>query len=157
QQPSNRWTSEGAEGSTEYCGVDFGATRPIHSVALYVLDDGQDVVPPSSVAIEQWDGESWQPIREAVGTHGTIGRRSNWYGFPEIRTSKIRAVFQVRTGTRVGLTELEAWGRATLFVGSAPSPPGNLAKVAHVTASYTSRFDRPEEATDGVINFAPEP
>jgi hypothetical protein len=42
-------------------------------------------------------------------------------------------------------------------VKPAPSPPGNVAKGAKASASYTSRFDKVEEATDGVVAFAANP
>ena len=92
-----------------------------------------------------------------VSTGPPEGHRANWYRFPEIRTSRLRAV--CRNGRRgvTGLTEFEAWGRGTLPVAPAPSPPGNLAKGAKVTASFTSRFDKVEEVNDGVVAFTPEP
>lgn len=158
RHPANRWTAEGSPQETDHCGVDFGVGRPIHTVGLYFLDDGERIAPPREVRIERWDGDSWEPVRDAIqAPYRPAGHRANWYAFPEIRTSKIRAVFAHRPGAKVGLTEFEAWGGGTRPVAPAPRPPGNLAKGAKASASYTSRFDKVEEATDGVIAFGAEP
>ena len=81
----------------------------------------------------------------------------NWYTFPEVRASKVRAVLWVTRDTKVGLSEFEAWGSGTRPVEPAPPLPGNFAKGAKATASFTSRFDHVEEAVDGVVAFTPEP
>ncbi len=158
RQPANRWASAAAQEGQVYCGVDFGIARPVHSVALKLLDDGEGVVAPEQIRLERWDGETWQPVPAVIRSpERPMGHRANWFAFPEIRTSKIRAVLAPRRDARVGLTELEAWGRGTPPIAPAPSPPGNQAKGAKVSASYTSRFDKVEEAVDGVIAFTPEP
>jgi len=158
-QPPNRWTSEGSSSDRDHCGVDFGTPRPIDSVALKFLDDGdgKGVTAPRSVTIETWDGERWQRVRDIVAPGSPEGRMANWYAFPEIRTSKIRAVFDNGPNGKPGLTEFEAWGGGKRPIKPAPSEPGNIAEGAKVTASFTSRFDKVGEVTDGIIGFTPEP
>ena len=156
-QPANRWTAEGSSSDRDLCGVDFGTERPIHAIALSFLDDGERVTAPRSVRIEQWDGGLWKPVADVVSTGPPEGHRANWYSFPEIRTSKVRAVFEDGPGGKVGLTEFEAWGGGTRPVIPAPAAPGNLAKGAKVTASFTSRFDKVDEVADGIVGFTPEP
>ena len=64
---------------------------------------------------------------------------------------------------RTGLTELEAWGDATLPVAPAAPPAGNLAlnpgdkSFPKAAASFTSRFDKVERSNDGTVNFHPSP
>jgi hypothetical protein len=76
---------------------------------------------------------------------------------------KIRAVLTHAAGGKSGLTEFEAWGDGDLPVTPAPPPKGNLALnptgdgFPKATASFTSRFDKPAEAIDGQIMFAPTP
>lgn len=156
-QPANRWTAEGAPTGQNFCGVDFGTKRPIHSIALYLLDDGERVVAPQSIRIESWDGTEWKRVSDVVADRMPEGHRANWYSFPEIRTSKVRAVFENSGNGRVGLTEFEAWGEGTRPVKPAPAPPGNFAIGAKATASFTSRFDKVEEVADGIVGFTPVP
>ena len=155
--PVNRWMMDGSSDGRVTCGVDFGTPSPIHSLALYFLDDGAaGATPPTSVSLSYWDGDSWEPLPGVVATGSPEGRRANWYKFPEILTSRVRANCQNGRGP-TGLTEFEAWGSGTRPVKPAPSTPGNLANGAKVTASFTSRFDHAEEVSDGLIAFNPEP
>ena len=91
--------------------------------------------------VESWDGTSWRPIRDLVDTGPPEGQRANWYCFPPIRTSRVRATFGKGPRRATGLTEFEAWGGGRLPVEPAPSAPGNVARGAKVSASFsTSRF-----------------
>ena len=137
--------------------MDFGTSRPIHSIALYFLDDGEGVVAPQSVAIERWVGDGWEAMPGAKSTGPPEGHRANWYTFPEVATAKVRAVMKSGANGRVGLTEFEAWGRGTRPVSVVPPETGNVALKAKVTASFTSGFDNLDEVADGIVTFAPEP
>jgi hypothetical protein len=64
----------------------------------------------------------------------------------------------------IGLTEFEAWGRASRPYRFAPAPAGNLAAETHGSefpkslASHSDRFGgTPEKAIDGRTNFLPSP
>ena len=71
--------------------------------------------------------------------------------------------FTHRPGSRTGLSEIEAWGHGSQPLDPAPAPAGDLAynpggrPFPRASASFTSRFDRVERVTDGVIHFAPNP
>ena len=162
--PPNRWTCEGSPNDTDWCAIDFGTPRRIHTVKLYLLDDGSNIVPPSAIDIEYWDGKAWQPVPNQ--THlpkEPAGRQANWIRFPERETTKVRAIFKHVAKGRTGLTEFEAWGDAKGPVEPAPAPPGNLAfnpggkPFPKASASFTSRFDKVEMANDGKVSFAPSP
>jgi hypothetical protein len=162
--PPNRWTCEGSPEAKDWCGIDFGIRRRIHTVKLYFLDDGEKIAPPLRVDLEQWSGTEWIPVpRQVKRPSEPAGRRANAIRFPEIETEKVRAVFHDRPGARSGLSEFEAWGDGTLPVTLAPPPAGNLALNAggapypRASASFTSRFDKVAMANDGLISTRPSP
>src|SRR5262249_34014631 len=156
----------------DWCAVDFGVVRPIHSVKLYFLDDGEKIVPPQKVDLEYWNGNSWKDVLSywnrnlPDGVPGVTrtpakpaGRCANQFEFfGSIKTSRLRARFTHASNGKTGLTEFEAWGEATRPVAPAPPPAGNLAfnpggkAFPKVTASFTSRFDKVEHANDGILN-----
>jgi hypothetical protein len=162
--PPNRWTTEGSTSASDWVAIDFGVKRPVHTVKLYLLDDGERVAAPAKFDLEFWDGSNWAPI---PGQHRTpeapVGHRPNVVRFPEIQAQKLRAVFTHGPHGRTGLTEFEAWGDAKLPVEPAPAPAGNLAfnsgnkPFPKASASFTSRFDKVAAANDGVVSFSPEP
>lgn len=162
--PPNRWTSAGSPNTSDWCTVDFGMPRRLHTIKLYLLDDGKGIVAPARFALEFWDGKAWAPIPRQTRTPAApTGRRANVIRFPELAVQKVRAVFTHAPGGRTGLTELEAWGDAHGTIAPAPMPTGNLAynpggkPYPKARASFTSRFDRVEQANDGKISFTPSP
>ncbi len=162
--PPNRWTCEGSPGDSDWCAVDFGTRRRLHTVKLYLLDDGAGVVPPSRIELQFWDGKAWASIpNQTRSPEGPVGHRANRFHFPELETTKVRAVFTHRPGGRTGLTEFEACGDARGPVPPAPPPTGNLAynpggkPFPKASASFTSRFDKVEWANDGKVSFQPNP
>lgn len=162
--PPNRWTCEGSPNPSDWCAIDFGTKRKIHTVKLYLLDDGENVLPPERIDLEYWNGKAWKEIpAQSRNPKGATGRRANVIRFPELETNKVRAVFSHRKKSWTGLTEFEAWGDANGPVAEAPMPAGNLAynpgdkKFPRVTASFTSRFDKVQMANDSVISFNPTP
>lgn len=162
--PPNRWTAEGSTNASDSITLDFGTQRPIHTLKLYFLDDGKTIVAPSSYELESWDDPLWKPIPNQSRTpDAPTGHRANTITFPRIKTTKLRLTFTHRDGGQTGLTEIEAWGPARLPVQPAAPPTNNLAynpgnqPFPRITASFTSRFDKAEEAIDGKTNFNPEP
>jgi hypothetical protein len=162
--PPNRWTCEGSPGSSDWCAVDFGVKRRVHTVKLYILDDSEKIAPPRQIAVEYWDGKDWLPVAElACRPPQPTGRRANCFQFRELQTERVRAIFTHAPGSKTGLTEFEVWGDARLPVAPAPPPAGNLAHnprgkgYPRATASYTSRFDKVEMANDGRVSYLPEP
>jgi hypothetical protein len=165
--PPNRWTTEGSANASDWAGIDLGIPRPIDTVKLYFLDDGDGspIRAPAQVRLEYTAAaeNSWLPV-PAVQAPGRIeGHRASVFTFPVIQAQKLRAVLTHQPSARSGLTEFEAWGSAVLPLAPAPIPKGNLAaaipgaEFPKVTASHTSRFDKVSELTDGVINFSAEP
>jgi hypothetical protein len=162
--PPNRWTCEGSPNSTDWVALDFGVKRKVHTIKLYLLDDGEKIAPPARIEVQHWDGKAWAAIPgQKRSPSRPTGRCANTIQFTALETQKVRAVFTHRGKTRTGLTEFEVWGDATLPVAPAPPPKGNLAynpgnrPFPKASASFTSRFDRVELVNDGRTNFSPAP
>jgi hypothetical protein len=162
--PPNRWTTEGSLSSPDWCAIDFGIPRRLHSVKLYLLDDGDRVATPARIELEFWDGKSWAAVPgQSRSPAEPTGHRANTFTFPALETARIRAVFTHRGTTRTGLTEFEAWGDGPLPVPPAPPPAGNLAVnptgkgYPIASASHTSPYDRVTMANDGITFLRPHP
>ncbi|HVJ83241.1 MAG TPA: glycosyl hydrolase family 65 protein [Planctomycetia bacterium] len=159
--PPNRWVAAGA--SEERIEIDFGAPRPIDELKLCFLEDESAVGPPASFDVLRFENEKWVPAVVRKRTPAApAGRRANVLALEERPTRKLAFVFKPAPGRRTGLTEIEAWGPKPARVES-PPPQGDLAlnqggkSHPKATASFTSPFDRPSEAIDGVIQFQPGP
>ncbi|MFM7149984.1 MAG: discoidin domain-containing protein, partial [Gemmataceae bacterium] len=165
RDPPNRWTCEGSPSASDSVIVDFGMKRPLHTVALYFLDDGAGIVPPARYDLEHWDGTRWQAIPEQKRAPETpTGRRANRVRFAPLETAKLRLTLHHAEGGKAGLTEFEAWGDSDRPVSQAPPPAGNLAynpgnkPFPKATASHSDRFGGvPPSAIDGKTNFLPTP
>ena len=165
RRPVNRWTTLGSETDTDWIEVEFGMPRPIDTVKLYVLDDGEDVVAPESFELEYHDGEGWKPVpAQQRSPTEPVGRRPNTVTFPVMEVAKLRAVFRHAEGGATGLTAFEAWGPGERPYTPAPPPAGNVAFNAtgegypKATASHSDRFGGvPERAIDGRIVYIPTP
>lgn len=154
-RPVNRWTSEGSTNASETMDVDFGVARPLENVKLYLLDDGagSPVRAPAAFDVQFWDGAAWQNVPGQRRTPAQPrGHQPNIVAFPTLRASKLRVVLKPQPGASLGLTELEAWGRAPLPLPVAPVM-NNLARTAQATASFTSIYNKVEQINDGRIEM----
>jgi hypothetical protein len=164
-RPVNRWTSLGSTSDSDWLAVDFGLPRPIDTVKLYLLDDGEGVTAPASFELEVHDGRDWKPAAAQQRRPAEpVGRRPNTVTFPVMEVAKLRVVFHHAEGGRSGLTALEAWGPGERPYIPAPPPAGNVAFNAtgegypQATASHSDRFGgRPERAIDGKIIYSATP
>src|SRR5439155_2228573 len=66
-----------------------------------------------------------------------VGHRANTISFREIATAKLKISLVPKAGKAMGLTEIEAWGGATLPITAAP-PPTTTAPV-HLSADSPRR------------------
>jgi hypothetical protein len=163
--PPNRWTTEGSTSASDDVVVDFGTPRSINTAKFYFLDDGKGIVPPTSYALESWNGMQWTAIPDQNRTpQKPEGKKANVVAFSAITTSKVRVQFQHAAQGKTGLTELELWGAAVLPLDPPPHPKGNLAynpgnrPFPKASASHFDRFGgKPALAIDGKTNFLPTP
>ncbi len=162
--PPNRWTCEGSLNDRDWCILDFGTPRRLHTIKFYLLDDGVSILAPSRIDLDYWDGKTWTPIpKQTRSPEQPTGHQANSIRFPELEITKIRTIFMHAPKGRTGLTELEAWGDADGPITPAPPPAGNFAfnpgskPFPKASASFTSRFDKVEWANDGKVSFGPTP
>lgn len=50
--PPNRWTAAGSENAEDWIELDLGTSQKLHTLKLYLLDDGEGFVPPESYEAE---------------------------------------------------------------------------------------------------------
>jgi hypothetical protein len=160
-QPANRWTTEGSPNKSDSLELNLGAARPVESLKVYFLDDGETIVPPETFTVDFWDGNAWQPVRgETRLPAQPAGRRPNSVVFAQaISAARFRITFTHQPGAYTGLTEIEAWGHTPLPLSPPTEQIDDLAYNAgdkplpKATASFTSRFDKVAELNDGKIFF----
>ncbi|BBF80272.1 MGH1-like glycoside hydrolase domain-containing protein [Asticcacaulis excentricus] len=159
--PANRWTTEGSPNRSDALILNLGAKRPVDYLTLYFLDDEKGIVPPAAYKVEYWTGTQWRNVPgETRRPQKAQGRKPNRVQFGQtIEAERFRVSFTHAKGGFTGLTEIEAWGRASLPLTAPTAPvedlaynPGNQ-PFPKVSASYTSPFDRVEEINDGKVLF----
>ena len=74
--PPNRWTAEGSPHDSDWLTIDFGVKRKIHTVKLYLLDDGEKIVAPRAIDLEYWTGDGWKAVPGQVALAGKADRPS---------------------------------------------------------------------------------
>ena len=153
--PPNRWTTAGSPNASDWAVIDFGTARRIESVKLFFLDDSSGIAPPARYELATWRNDAWVPIAgQRRSAALPAGRRANTIRFPPITASKLRVVLTPRPGSAVGLTEIEAWGRAALPLPAAAVASPDLAWGAVASASFTSQFDSVNEVNDMAVAFS---
>jgi hypothetical protein len=115
QHPPNRWTCASSGNASDWCQIDLGTSRKLHTIKLYVLDDGKDIVAPAKMDVQFWNGSKWQEIpgQKRMPVQPT-GHTANVISFPELAATKIRVVLTHGKGGSSGLTEFETWGNAVV-------------------------------------------
>jgi len=169
--PMNRWTAAGSDQSTDWIEIDLGQPRRLHTIKLYLLDDGEAVTPPKSLRLlsaigdDQASETQWQPIVAQTRPSGPlVGRRPTTITFPEQDMRRLRVEFDHDSDGKAGLTEIEAWGPGELPYKSPRPPAGNLAfsraadSFPRATASHSDIYGgTPEKSIDGKINYQSNP
>ena len=179
QHPPNRW--ESASSDEVQIDIELGTPRTLESLQVLLLDDTQslskETVKPNSVALPQAitlttmsNGQWGKPIAmEQSQLRGHSPTRFNFTGgvsgdLSGIPIERIRIQLKPQSGMRVGITEIEGWGKASVPYEVAPPPTGNLAyrpsgaEFPKATASHSDRFGgTPEKSNDGKTVFNPNP
>lgn len=155
QMPPNRWTSEKSGTKEEWIILDFGIERPVSRLSLYFLDDGEGAVKaPLTYDVQSWNGKQWVTISgQQRKFESPEGHRPNDISFNEISTSKIRVMMRPRVESLVGLTEIEAWGKALLPLAEAHAKVPDLAynkeKTGYPALSASFQSDQFKNMNDG--------
>lgn len=181
QHPPNRWESEAVE--RVQIDIELGMPRTMETLDLKFLDDtlpawtaegrngaqeATKVVKAGTVALPEslnvtWmvDGKWQTPVEVSrEGFRGHCPTRVK----VGAQVQQIRIEMVPQKGMRVGLTEIEGWGNATLPYEVSPPPAGNLAyrgpgkEFPKASASHSDRFGgTAEKANDGKTVFNPNP
>jgi hypothetical protein len=159
--PPNRWTAQGSRNAEDWVELDFGIARPVEELTLYFLEDGDSIRPPASYRVEQWRNGAWQEIAGQQRTPASPeGRKANRIRFAApLESERLRVVLVHRPGATSGLSEIESWAHAVAPFSVATAPTRNLAftataaSMSRVAASFTSRYDKLEQATDGQVAY----
>ncbi len=161
RHPPNRWACTGSPNDRDSLVIDLGMPRMLQTIKLYFLDDRDtpfmketQVAPPQRVTVEGFSQGKWETIQELTSP---AGRRPAVISFAARPLEKLRCSFEHATGSKTGLTEVEAWGPLADDYAPASPPQNNLATTAKASASHTSRFDQVTSANDGIVNFQPNP
>jgi hypothetical protein len=175
QHPPNRWTCQGSPNASDWVVLDFGVVRSLQTLKLFFLDDGDsrdtDVRVPKSLDVEAWVDDHWATVELPAALTSDPSKPSVLRGHTAteislnaMRTSKLRVRLEHQPKFSSGLTEIEAWGEATLPLELVPPPAGNLAYNPNTdgfpkaTASFSDRFGGlPSKAIDGRTVFLPTP
>ncbi|MFT6238852.1 MAG: hypothetical protein ACJAQT_000927 [Akkermansiaceae bacterium] len=164
--PTNRWTSVGSGDEADWVSIDLGMHRPIDTIKLFLLDDGEGVVAPSRFELQHWDGKAWVEIPGQNRNPKTpAGGRPNTISFAETPLQRLRVVLHRPEGASgTGITEFQAWGSGTTPYQTPPPAAGNLstntngAEFPKASASFHDRYGGvPKSAIDGRIIFLSNP
>ena len=166
-RPMDRWTAAGSPHDSDWVEIDLGQPRPLHTVKLYMLDDGEGIVPPQSLKLLYAAEEKgdWKPVPDQKRSPTELaGRQPTEIRFPELAVRRLHVVFEHGDKGKARLTEIEAWGPGKLPYIPPRPPVGNIAfsrdpkKFPKATASHSDRYGgTPEKAIDGRINYEPNP
>ena len=128
---------------------------------MYFVDDGDSIRPPASYRVERWRNGTWEEVQGQQRTPvKPEGRKANRVRFTApLEAERLRVLLVHADGASSGLSEIESWAHATAPFAIATAAPRNLAFTStsaaspRVTASFTSRFDKLAQATDGQVAY----
>jgi hypothetical protein len=143
----------GSDHAVDWFEVDFGVERPVESLVLYFIDEGDSIVPPTRYDVEAWSGDRWVDLAGNRSPREPAGRRANRLTLSPVHASRVRVRFTHRPGAATGLSEIEVWGHAALPLPEPAARRRNLAAGATATASFSAAGDRVEHLTDMQIGF----
>lgn len=145
---TNQWSNIYSEEKQDWAGIDFGTERAIQKIIIYFVEDDDRIRAPKNYKLEYWDGKKWKEIPKQKRQYDTPqARKGNAIAFDNCSTSKIRVSLVAEDGFCVGVSEIEAWGKAN-FPISVPLVKKSVSELK-VSASYTSRFDDLDAIVDG--------
>ena len=79
---TNRWSTLGSTSKIDWFALDFGQTREISSIKIYLFADGKIFDIPDSISIEYQNGRQWMPVKiKEQQPVKTIGNTVNTIAF----------------------------------------------------------------------------
>ncbi len=108
--PRDRWTSYSSGGTSDWVVYDFGGSKTVTSVKLYLYSDGGGVKAPASYNVQYWNGSAWADCAgQSKSPSAPAGNAVNTDTFSPVSTQKLRVLFTHQTGSYSGATEIEAY------------------------------------------------
>lgn len=161
ESPPNRWTTIGSPNSADTLTLDFGVSRRVQEVRLYVLDDGpgRPVRAPAHHDVQLWRNGTWASAGATRRAPGDLeGHRANVLSFTPTNTSRVRVVLQPRPGAAVGLSELEVWGPPQRLAPPTAAPRDLAFNATGIgfpraSASFTAGADSVAQVNDLRVAF----
>lgn len=106
---TNRWTTLGSKAKTDWFAIDFGETRQISRVKIYLFADNTTFAAPQNIVIEYPNGSRWMPVKINEQQPAVpIGNTENILTFDRVTTSRIRINF-VHNALQVAVSEIECY------------------------------------------------
>jgi hypothetical protein len=144
------WGTFGSPNATDWLEVNFGQARTVDEVRLYFRNDRATnrYRPPASYQVQYWNGSAFVNATSQVKTPSAPRSNYNLVRFASVSTQRVRVQVTHASGSKTGLTEVQAYGR-----GGAPQPepgPVNKAGSATPSASYTSPWESVAALNDGI-------
>jgi beta-galactosidase len=108
--PKNRWTNwSSTSRPSDWVQIDFGQTKTINQVNMYVFIDG-GAAPPTSMNVQVWDGTNWVDVTHVTKAPTIPTDKKNTITFDPVSTSKVRVNMNSVAGMCLGITEMEVIG-----------------------------------------------
>ena len=104
---TNHWSTKGSTSSTDWYAIDFGKTRDVSKVKMYLYADDKIFGVPENYTLEYKNGNEWVALK-GDGVPKLIGNTGNTITFNKVSTTGVRITFQHDT-KQVALVELEAY------------------------------------------------
>jgi len=103
----NRWATTGSTSTTDWYAVDFGTSKQISGINLFLFADHLRFDISDAVTIEYKAGNEWKSVERSENQKLT-GNTSNTIRFAPISTEAIRVTFEHKQ-KQIALTELECF------------------------------------------------
>lgn len=147
---TNQWSNIYSEEKQDWAGIDFGTERAIQNIIIYFVEDNDKIRAPKSYNLEYWDGSIWKEIPNQKRQYDTPqARKGNSITFDNLSTSKIRVSLVAEQNFSVGISEIEAWGKAKFPIPIPAEKNKDSNSIFKASASYTSHFDNIDAVVDG--------
>ncbi|MFC5449980.1 discoidin domain-containing protein [Paenibacillus aestuarii] len=108
--PKNRWTNwSPTSRASDWVQIDFGQTKTINQVKMYVYTDW-GANPPTSMNVQYWNGMEWVDVRHVTYEPAIPADKVNTITFDGVNTTKVRVNMNSAPDKCLAITEMEVMG-----------------------------------------------
>jgi hypothetical protein len=105
---TNHWMTKGSTSATDWFAVDFGSTKEISTIKVYLFADDKQYALPDSISFEYHNGSDWMPVKIKKQPEKLIANTVNFFNIEKADALKIRLNFK-HSQKQVALCELECY------------------------------------------------